>query len=420
MNLEESVLPNGLRVISYDMAGSAAAVGAYVDIGTRHETKENNGVAHFLEHMSFKATENRTAFDIASETENLGAYTNAMTGKAFTAYFVKGLAEHMPTATDILGDVMTNSVYDAADIELESGVIMQEINQYKDDPFSTMYELLEITAYPDQPVGRPTLGSEAFVQNATRDDFRSFIDTYYSAETMVLFAAGGVDHAAIVEAATKSFAKIPASTDRPAIVAASYVGGLGIDRTKDFAQVSIGIMFPSVPIIDSSVYAHRLLVHAFGTGMSSPLFQEVREKRGLVYHTSCHSDFEIDHGNIAIFGGMTPENLDEFIKVSCSELAKFRDTIKSIDLTRAKNSLLVNLSFTAESAQAMLGYMSGSLFSHGYIKDFEEVRNAIKKVTIDDLKAAASRILSSKPTIALVGPVPEADYMDMVKSAIGG
>lgn len=420
MNLRESVLPNGVRVITYDMYGSAAAVGAYVDIGTRHETKENNGVAHFLEHMAFKGTESRTAFDIASESEILGAYSNAMTGKAFTAYYVKGLAEHMPIATDILGDVMTNSKFDAADIELESGVIIQEINQYKDDPFSTMYQLLEITAYPDQPVGRPTLGSEEFVKNATQADFRSFIDTNYSAETLVLFAAGGVDHTDIVEAATKSFAKIPTTTDRPATVPASYVGGLGIDRTKDFAQVSVGIMFPSVPIIDSAVYAHRLLANAFGSGMSSPLFQEVREKRGLVYHTSCHSDFEIDHGNIAIFGGMTPENLEEFIKVACSELAKFRDTIKPSDLTRAKNSLLVNLSFTAESAQAMLGYMSGSLFAYGHIRDFHEVSNDIRKVTIDDLKAAADRILGSTPTIALVGPVPEADYAAMVKAAIGG
>jgi predicted Zn-dependent peptidase len=419
MDIEESFLPNNLRVITGKTPGAAASVGAFVNIGTRHETEANPGIAHFLEHMAFKGTTKRTAFDIANEIEIVGGYSNAMTGTCHTAYYSKGLAEHMPLATDILGDVLTDSKYDNDDIRLESGVITQEIAQYEDDPFSTMVELLTETAYPNQPVGRKVLGTREFVANAEPHHFRDFVGTNYSAETMLVVATGGIEHAEIVDAAVKAFANIPATTARTKVVPATYVGGLGIDTSKDFVQASVGITWQSVPTCDASMYTHKLLSSAFGEGMSSPLFTEIREKRGLVYHTSAHAEFEADYGNVSVFGLLTPENIDEFIKVACHEFAKMCETVNENDLIRAKNGWLVQLAFMEESATSMMHFIANQMFYYGRIKTFDEIRQSIKKVTIDDVKAAAKRLLSSKPTIALVGPIPDGDYEGIIKAALG-
>lgn len=417
--VNETKLTNDIRVITHKMPVQSAAVGAFVHAGSRHETEENNGVAHFLEHMAFKGTPTRTAYDISQQIEVLGSHANAMTSTESTAYYTKGLSQHVGIEIDIIGDALCNSIYAEADIKLESGVILQEISQYEDDPFSTMQELLTEVSYPNQPVGRKILGTKDFVANAKPDDFRGFVGENYSGETMMFFAAGGMEHDAVVDAVNKAFYKIPAKTERRATVPATYVGGLGIDASKDFSQVSVGISFRSVPVIDNAQYAHMLLGKAFGDGMSSPLFTEVREKRGLVYHTSCHSDFNVDYGNIMIYGGMTPENLNEFIDVACSELAKMCENINFVDVERAKNSVLVSLAFLQENPSNMMYYMANSMFTRGRIRDFDEVRRNIENMTVNDLKNAAKFLLRCKPTIALVGPVPDADYEGMIQSALG-
>jgi predicted Zn-dependent peptidase len=420
MNIEETKLSNNLRVITNKMPNfQSAAVGAFVHAGSRNETIENNGVAHMLEHMAFKSTNKRTAYQISQEIEVLGSYVNAMTGTESTAYYAKGLSENIATATDIIGDALTDSVYNQDDINLESGVIIQEICRYEDNPSSVMNDILQSLAYPDQPVGRKILGTRDFVSNATSDVFRNFVNEQYSAETMIVFASGGLDHNEVVDAANNAFHKIPATTNRPQTLPVTYVGGLGIDTSKPFTQVAAGICFKSVPVIFHSMYAHMLLAEAFGGGMSSPLFTEVREKRGLVYSTGCNGDFNPDYGDVSIYGGTTPENLAEFINVACSEFAKMRETINEVDLTRAKNTVLVRIALMQEKPEAMMSYMANSMFTRNRIREFDEIKRDIEKINIDDLKSAAKFLFESKPTISLVGPVPDADYEGMVKAAIG-
>ena len=236
---------------------------------------------------------------------------------------------------------------------------------------------------------------------------------------MIVCASGGLDHDEIANQVYEAFKKLPETTVRPATAPANYVGGLKIDAGKDFSQVSIGIGFRSVPVIDNSSYAHFLLAEAFGGGMSSPLFTEVREKRGLVYGTSCFTDMNTDYGTFVIYGGMTPENLNEFINVACSELAKLTENINELDLIRAKNSILVSQVTMQEKPENMIFYMARSMFQRNRIRDFDEVQKEIERMTVDDLKSAARLLLKSKPSIALVGPVPDADYEGMVKSALG-
>ncbi len=417
--IEETTLPNGLRVITKRMPGAAAAVGAFVNVGSRHETESNAGVAHFLEHMAYQGTGARPAYEIARQIEILGASTNARTSLCDTIYHVSGLAEHIPVGIDILGDVLTDSKYDAEAIRLQGQVILQEISQAADHPFHRMAELSTAIAFPDQAIGRPTLGTREFVANAQPEDFRAFVASNYSAETMLLVAAGGMEHATVVDVAARAFAKIPAVTNRAPTVPAAYAGGIGIDRSTKFTQVNIGISFGSVPIQEPAMYAHAMLASALGAGLSSPLFREVREKRGLVYHVSAQSSFEADFGIVSLVAMLTPDNLNEYIKVACGEFAGTCDTIHEDDLLRARNSALVGIALAQESAGKMAYYMAHSLFRYGHIRDFDEVRCNVEAVTVDDLKAAARTLLATRPTIALVGPVPDADYEGMVTSALG-
>ena len=417
--IEQTTLSNNLRVITNKLPSfKTTAVGAFVNIGSRNETIENNGIAHFQEHMIFKGSNNRTAYEISQQIEVSGSHINAYTSTETTAYYANGLTENVEIAVDIIGDALINSIHAEEDIKLESKVILEEISRYEDNPSSTMHSLFMETAYPNQPVGRKTLGTREFVGNAKREDFKKFVNENYSAETMIVFAAGGAEHSTIVDSVEKAFSSIPKTAIRPAMVPATYVGGLGIDTSKSFAQVSVGIGFKTVPINNHDMYTYMILANAFGGGMSSPLFMEIREKRGLVYSTSAYSDAKIDYGHFAIFGGMNPINLKEFIDVSCSELAKMSNAINELDMIRAKNSVYVSLAKMEEDTEHMLSYMANSVFNKGRVRTFEEIRNDIEKISIDDLKKVASKMIQTTPTISLVGPVPDADYEFLVKNAL--
>ena len=417
--ISHSVLSNGVQVFTDTLTMfDSAAVAAFANTGSRHETAETNGVAHFLEHMAFKGTSQRSARDIAQQIEVLGSNINAFTSTNMTAYYATGLATNFREATTIIGDVLTDSNFNTADIALESGVILQEISRSDDDPNDVMYNLLKSVSFPSQAVGRSILGDPEFVKNAKPEDFRHFIGQQFDGETRIVGGDGGIHHADLVEAASEAFASIPVTGNRAAPEPATYHGGIGIDRERDFRQVSVGIAFPSVCVQDEAMYAHRLLAAAFGGGMSSPLFVEVRENRGLVYHTSCYAELDTDHGSVGIIGGMTPDNLDEFIEVACGEFRKMCDAINPLDLTRAKNGALVRLATMRERPFHCAQFIASRLFQHGRVLDIETIRQKIEAVTIDDLQTAARQLINSEPSISLVGPVPDKDYAAMVKTAL--
>jgi predicted Zn-dependent peptidase len=408
VQIEQSRLESGLTVITARLAGfDSAAVAASVNAGARYETEANNGIAHFLEHMAFKGTRDRSSAQIAREIEQLGSSINAFTSPAMTTYFVSGLGRNIGRSVDILGDVLTRSVLAASDIDVERGVILQEIKRAEDDPQSVASRGFARTAYPNQPAGRPVLGRAEFIRAATRQDFADFLAEHYHAGNMVVIGAGDFSHARFRELVAEHFAALPVRSERTHAVQARWGGGLFTDSSRPFEQAQVILGLPSLPCSDPGHYAHQLMAMALGQGMSSPLFQEVREKRGLVYTTVAFSDHEPDHGDFGIYGGMTPDNLPTFIDVVCELMLQADRYITADDLERARNTLLVRRALEKERPFQLAMHVVSHLFDTGSLLDPDEERQRIEAVTLADIHAAASHVADNVPTLALVGPVAD-------------
>ena len=420
MQTHLTTLASGLRVITATLPGfDSAAVGAFVDVGSRNENADENGIAHFLEHMAFKGTSTRTALDIAVEIETLGSNINAYTSQGTTAYFVTGLASTVEKSVAIIGDVLSHSLFADADIATEKGVILQEISRSFDNPGSVAYNAFNRTAYPDQAIGRAILGPPEFIKSAGRENFTSFVHRYYTAQNMVVVGTGDIEHAAFVQMVERYFAAIPSRPDLPAETPVRYVGGQQLAASGKFEQVTALLGWQSVAETDVRVYAHRMLTTAIGSGMSSPLFQEVREKRGLVYAVHAGHDSGPDFGEFMMQAGTTPDNLDELVKVACGVFVDASKAITENDLGRARNRELVGYATIKEKPFSLARYLASNLFDHGRIVEPDEEKRAVEAVTMQDLVAAANIIFSTSPTVALVGPVPDTDYLATIKSEIG-
>ena len=362
MDIQLTTLANGLRVVTAKLPGfDSAAVAAFVDSGSRNETAAENGIAHFLEHMAFKGTTSRSSLDIAREIESLGSNINAFTSQGVTAYFVTGLGSNIEKSVAIIGDVLTASVFDDADIETEKGVILQEISRSQDNPSSVAYRSFGTTAYPDQALGRSILGEPDFIKSVTRDNFVSFVGRYYVTSNMVVIGSGDIEHTAFVQMVERYFAALPTRPSVPAEVPAKWVGGFGRASSNKFEQVTALVGWDSVAETDERVHAHRLLSSAIGGGMSSPLFQEVREKRGLVYAVGGSHDCGPDYGEFILSAGTTPDKLDEVIKVSCGVFREAAASVSADDLMRAKNRELVSLATIKERPFGLAHFLASHL-----------------------------------------------------------
>jgi predicted Zn-dependent peptidase len=411
MNINMSTIPGGLRILTAPIPGfQSASVAVFVRAGSRSENETNGGIAHFHEHMAFKGTASRSALQIAREIEELGSHINAYTGQDMTAYYVNGLGRNVPQAIAILGDVLTDSVLDPKEIGVEKGVILQEIKRHFDDPTSVALDELGITAYPDQAIGRPILGTPDFIRSVERHHFTDFVGANYRAPNIVIVGTGAVQHDEFVARAADAFAALPTGA-APAWAPATYRGGLSRDTSRPFEQVTAMIGFQSVPVTDSRAIAHMVLAELLGGGMSSPLFQEIREKRGLAYATGAWSDHGSDNGMMIIHAGTTSEHVREVFDVAASELAQAARAIEPSDLLRAKNTLLVRYATRKEKPFALAGHLAVNLFEHGRLIAPEDTMAAVEAVTEDDIRAAADFVTGSLPTVVLVGPSPDDDYL---------
>ncbi len=417
--MQQSTLPNGLRVISVRLPGfDSAAVAAFVNAGSRNEESRNNGIAHFLEHMAFKGTRTRSALQIGAEIEVLGSNINAYTSQDQTAYYVTGLKGTIAQSVEILGDVLTASLYEPNEIEVERGVILQEIRRAQDNPSHVAYDGYGTAAYPDQPVGRPILGPSSNIEAMRREDFTGFVERNYFGRNMVVVGTGDFEHEAFVAMVERGFGALPAGEAPIVASPAEYRGGYARNTEKEFEQVTVLMGLRSVGENDPAVYAHKVLARALGGGMSSPLFQEVREKRGLVYSVHGYSDHQADHGDFVVFAGTTAKHVGELLDVACGEVAKATHAVSERDVTRAKNSLLVGLATAKEKPFTLARGIAGSLFDRGVVVSPEEAMRKVEAVTMDDVTAAARALLTSNPTLSLVGPVPDADYHGQVRAAL--
>ncbi len=405
MNEQVSIttLPSGLTVLTERMERvETVSFGAYVGAGTRHETAAENGAAHFLEHMAFKGTETRTAIDIAEAIENVGGHINAYTSREQTAYYVKLLKEDLALGADIIGDILCHSTFEPDELERERGVILQEIGQANDTPDDIIFDHFQTAAFPDQPIGRPVLGSEEGIRAMPRTTLTEYMRRHYPASNVVVAAAGALDHDHILELVNQHFSDLPGDPS-PKAEAARYGGG-EFREPRELDQVHIVLGFPCAGYGDPDYYPTLLLSTLLGGGMSSRLFQEVREKRGLVYSIYSFSSPFMDGGLFGVYAGTGESEAAELMPVTLEELHKVQLAVTEVELARARAQVKASLLMSLESTGSRCEQLARQLQVFGRIIPTAETVGRINAVTIADVQRAAARTFRGRPTMAAIGP----------------
>ncbi len=413
MSVRVSTLDSGLRIVTDTLdTVESVSVGAWVDAGTRHEPAEINGISHMLEHMAFKGTKRRTAFDIAVEIENVGGHVNAYTSRENTAYFAKMLKEDLPLAVDIIADILQHSVMDHEELERERAVILQEILQAHDTPDDIVFDYFQRTAFPNQPAGRPILGTSDLVKSFGRKTLFDYMHKNYSPSSIIVAGAGNLDHDRFVELIQAAFCELPSRHPRntePAL----YHGG-DFREARDLEQVHLLMGLEGVAYTDPDFYAASIYSTLLGGGMSSRLFQEVREKRGLVYSIYSFSSSLADSGVFGVYAGTGAREVEDVIPVVCDELLKSTHSVSEEELGRARAQLKAGILMVLESTSSRCEQAARQLLVYGRPLPTDEIVSNIDAVTKEDVVALARRLTASNLTIAAVGPVDHLEDYDAI------
>lgn len=413
MTIEMTTLPSGLRVMTDTVKEvDSVALGVWVDVGTRHEDMKDNGVAHMVEHMVFKGTPTRTTTQIVEQLEDVGGNVNAYTSREVTAYHVHLLKEDMPLAIDIMSDIIQHSNMPQDEIERERGVIIQEIGMNNDAPDDLVFDHYQEVAYPGQTLGAPILGNPDIIAGMTRDIMMDYVRRFYTPKRLVVSAAGHVDHDDFVKRVTDLFTELPPDNEfdpKPA----AYKGG---DRReeKDLEQSHLLIGFQGIERRHGDMFAVVALATILGGGMSSRLFQEIREKRGLVYSIfSFHTTYQ-DDGQFAVYAGTGPEHLPELVPVVCDEILKFADSITEKELARAKAQMKANLLMGRESMMGRANQQAKHLIHFNEVLNIQEKILKIDSLTIESVARMARQIFATRPTVAALGPLGQLESYDSI------
>ena len=410
MSIQVSRLPSGLTVVTEQMDRvETVSLGAYVAAGTRNEIEAECGASHFLEHMAFKGTERRSAAAIAEAVEDVGGHINAYTAREQTAYYVKLLKEDLALGADIIGDILTHSVFAPDELERERGVILQEIGQANDTPDDIVFDHFQETAYPDQPMGRPTLGREDGIRGMGREVLTRYMRQHYAATNTVVAAAGSLRHERVMELVGEHFADLPqavASAPEPA----EYQGG-EFREGRDLDQVHIVLGFPAMAYADPDFYPSMLLSTLLGGGMSSRLFQEIRERRGLVYSIYSFTAPALDGGLFGIYAGTGEDEARELVPVTLEELRRVQLDANEDELRRARAQTKAGLLMSLESTGSRCEQLARQIQVFGRIVPVAETVRKIEAVTLDDISRAAARIFRGRPTLAALGPVEHVPHL---------
>jgi predicted Zn-dependent peptidase len=404
MSVRVSSLPNGFRVVTEDMPSmESAAIGVWVGAGGRHEAPEQNGIAHFLEHMAFKGTARRSALAIAEEIEDVGGYINAYTSREVTAYYARVLRDDVPLAVDLIADIVLNPVFDAREIEVERGVILQEIGQTLDTPDDIIFDWLQEAAYPGQPMGRTILGPSERVRAFDRADLTRFVAENYGPGQMILAAAGAVDHEAIVRQAEKIVGELTPRDQREP-ERGRFEGG-ETRRVRDLEQAHLALGFAQPGYRDDAVYAAQVFASAIGGGMSSRLFQEAREKRGLCYTIFASVGAYSDTGLLTIYAGTAGEDVGALAELTVDELRRSAEDMTEAEVARARAQMKAGMLMGLESPSSRAERLARTLAIWDRVPPLSEVVERIDAVDAAAARAHAGRLLGSAPALALYGPV---------------
>lgn len=410
MVYRKKVLQNGLRVITIPMPSfESATVLVMVGAGSRYETKKNNGISHFLEHMAFKGTEKRpSALDISNLIDGIGGEFNAFTGKETTGYYIKSAVNHVELCLDVLSDMLQNSKLDQKEVDKERGVILEEINLYEDTPSRKIGDVYESLLYGDTPMGWDIAGEKDVIRAINREDFVSYMQSLYSAHNITVVVAGGIDSAKTEDLAEKYFGqmkrfdilrydKVVEKQEEPKVLV----------RQKQTEQVHIAIGFRTIPINNPDKYPLSVLSAILGGGMSSRLFHEVREKRGLAYYVRTSSEQYQDVGNLASTAGLDPKRLEEGIKVIVEEYSKISNgqaKISKQELTKAKEFLKGHFVLELEDSRAVAGFYSTQELLEDEILNPDQIMDKIGEITVEDLEKVAQKYFkNSTLNLAIIG-----------------
>ncbi len=413
MSIRVSRLPSGLTVVTEQMDRvETVSLGAYVAAGTRNETEAENGASHFLEHMAFKGTERRSASAIAEAIEDVGGHINAYTAREQTAYYVKLLKEDLALGADIIGDILTHSTFAPEELERERGVILQEIGQANDTPDDIVFDHFQETAYPDQPMGRPTLGREDGIKGMAREMLTGYMRRHYTTANTVVAAAGALDHERVLALASEHFADLPrAATPQP--LPGVYDGG-EFREGRDLDQVHIVLGFPAMAYGDPDFYPSMLLSTLLGGGMSSRLFQEIRERRGLVYSIYSFTAPALDGGLFGIYAGTGEDEAKELVPVTLEELRRVQQDANEDELRRARAQVKASLLMSLESTGSRCEQLARQIQVFGRIIPVAETVAKIEAVSLHDIRRAAARIFRAKPTLAALGPTDHVPHLTAI------
>ena len=407
--MQMTTLSNGLRVISESREGvQTTAVGVWVDAGARYETIANNGVAHMLEHMAFKGTNSRSARDIAVEIESVGGHLNAYTSREHTAYFVRVLKEDLALSVDILADILQNSTFEEEELARERAVVIQEIGQTEDTPDDIIFDHLQAVCFPDQPLGRSILGPAEGVANMGRDVLFDFMAEHYTASRLLLCAAGAVEHDAFVTLAKKNFSGLQQGGPNP-LEPAVFKGGESRDE-RELEQVHFTLALPALAYEDVDFYPMQVMSTVLGGGMSSRLFQEIREKRGLCYSVFCFASSYKECGAFTIYAGTGADQVGELVPAICDEILRLSGDAGSDEVDRARAQLKAGTLMSLESSASRAEQLARQTLVFGRQIPLAELIQRIDAVDVAAVRRVAERIIGvsqHSPNLALaaMGPI---------------
>ena len=413
MSIKVTTLPNGLRVATDPMPGvETVSLGVWVGVGTRNERAEVNGVAHLVEHMVFKGTRRRTAFDISAHIEAVGGHLNAYTTREQTAYYCKVLKEDAALGLDIVADMLQHSLLDEEELVRERAVVLQEIGQAEDTPDDVIFDRFQAAAFPGQAIGRPVLGHPDIVGALPRSALVDYLRAHYSGAHMVLAASGRIEHDRFVDMAASAFADLPAPTELP-VEASRYVGGSHVEN-RDLEQLHFVLGFEGVAVHDPGYYAHSVMSTLLGGGMSSRLFQEVRERRGLAYSVHTFSGSYGDGGLFGIYAGTGPEEAGELIPVICDEVVRVAEDAQEEEVHRARSQLKAGILMSLESTMSRCEQLGHNILTYGRPLTTEELVARIDEVDVDAVRRSARLLRASRPTVAALGPLSNLEDYDRI------
>jgi predicted Zn-dependent peptidase len=397
-DISRTTFPNGIRIISETVPHvRSVSIGVWIGTGARRESVKENGISHFIEHMLFKGTTNRSAEQIAREADSTGGNLDAYTAKELVSYNIKVLDEHLPIAFDVLADLVLNPRFDEADIEKEKGVILEELKMEVDNPEYLVHETFFSRFWKNHPLGRSILGTKATINSFNQENIRRYYDDVYTASNIVITAAGRITHSQIVELTAQYFGKLPAREAAPEESRPKPVAPLILKNKRSLEQTHLCMGVPAYPLADERRYGTYLLSTILGGGMSSRLFQNVREKHGLAYSVFSELNLYRDSGCLAVYAGTSQETLKKVILMVIDEFRQLcNDTVPAEELRRAKDHLKGSLALSLESTSARMSNLARQELFFGRFQTVDEMMEGIERVNANEVQTIAQDFFSGQ------------------------